>query len=80
MFRYRLILKDIHLEKHILAGRWCTPLIPALEKQRQVDLYNFEASLVYRVSSRTARMISQRNPVLKNKTKSPNSQTNQSNK
>jgi hypothetical protein len=31
------------------------PLIPALRRQRQVALYDFEASLVYRVSSRTAR-------------------------
>ena len=41
------------------------PLIPAL-RQRQVDLCEFEASLVYRVSSRTTKAI-QRNPVLKNK-------------
>ena len=31
-----------------------TPLIPALRRQRQADLCEFEASLVYRVSSRTA--------------------------
>jgi hypothetical protein len=31
------------------------PLIPALGRQRQGDLYKFEASLVYRVSSRTAK-------------------------
>ena len=31
------------------------PLIPALEGQRQADLFEFKASLVYRVSSRTAR-------------------------
>jgi hypothetical protein len=31
------------------------PLIPVLGRQRQADLYEFEASLVYRVSSRTAR-------------------------
>jgi hypothetical protein len=31
------------------------PLITALKKQRQVDLYEFKASLVYIVSSRTAR-------------------------
>ena len=43
-------------------------LIPALRRQRQVDLCELEASLVYRVSSRTARAI-QRNPVLKKKTK-----------
>jgi hypothetical protein len=40
------------------------PLIPALGRQRQADFSEFEASLVYRVSSWTARAI-QRNPVLK---------------
>jgi hypothetical protein len=30
-------------------------LIPALRKQRQVDLCEFEANVVYRVSSRTTR-------------------------
>jgi hypothetical protein len=40
------------------------PLIPALERQRQV-ISEFEASLVYKVSSRTVRAI-QRNPVSKN--------------
>jgi hypothetical protein len=39
------------------------PLIPALGRQRQA-ISEFEASLVYRVSSRTARAI-QRNPVSK---------------
>ena len=33
------------------------PLIPALRKQRQADLCEFEASLVYIASSRTARDI-----------------------
>jgi hypothetical protein len=42
---------------------WRTPLIPALGRQRQPE---FEASLVYKVSSRTARA-TQRNPVSKNK-------------
>jgi hypothetical protein len=46
---------------------WCTPLIPALGKQGQA-ISEFEASQVYKVSSRTARAI-QRNSVLKNKTK-----------
>ena len=45
------------------------PLIPALERQKQVDIYEFKASLVYRASSRTARAVTQRNPVSKNKTK-----------
>ena len=31
------------------------PLIPALGRQRQVDLCEFKASLVYRACSRTAR-------------------------
>jgi hypothetical protein len=38
------------------------PLISALGRQRQADLCEFKASLVYRVSSRTAKAI-QRNPV-----------------
>jgi hypothetical protein len=41
------------------------PLIPALGRQRQVDIYEFKVSLVYRVNSRIPRDI-QRNPVLKN--------------
>ena len=41
------------------------PLIPELGRQRQADLCEFEVSLVYRVSSRTARAVIQRNPVLK---------------
>jgi hypothetical protein len=32
---------------------WCTPLIPPCGRQRQVGLCEFEASLVYRESSRT---------------------------
>ena len=46
------------------------PLIPALGRKRQVDLCEFKDSLVYRVSSRTARD-TQRNLVLK-KTKQNN--------
>jgi hypothetical protein len=46
---------------------WPMPLIPALgDKGRQI--YEFVASLVYKVSSRTARAI-QRNPVSKNQKK-----------
>jgi hypothetical protein len=43
------------------------PLIPALGRQRRW-IFEFEASLVYRVSSRTVRA-TQRNPVSKNKNK-----------
>jgi hypothetical protein len=48
-------------------------LIPALWKRRQVDLYEFKSSLIYREGSRTARVVTQRNPVSKDK----NKQTNQ---
>ena len=49
------------------AGRWWrTPLVPALGKQRLVDLCEFEASVVYRVSSRTGSKATQRKkPFLK---------------
>jgi hypothetical protein len=45
---------------------WRTPLIPALRRQRQADFWIREASLVYRVNSRTAEA-TQRNPVLEKK-------------
>ena len=44
---------------------WHMPLIPVLGRQRQ-SISEFEASLVYWMSSRTART-TQKNPVLKNK-------------
>ena len=47
------------------------PLISALRKQKQVDLSEFEASLIYRASSRTARD-SQRNCHQKKKKKKKN--------
>ena len=38
----------------VLAGQWWhMPLIPVLGRQRQVDLCEFMANLVYRASSRT---------------------------
>jgi hypothetical protein len=43
---------------------WRTPLVPALGRQKQAYLCGFEDSLVYRESSRTARAVTQRNPVL----------------
>ena len=36
------------------------PLIPALRRQRQADLCEFKASLVYRDSSRTVRAVTER--------------------
>ena len=44
------------------------PLVPALKRQRQADLYEFKVNLVYRMSSRRARA-TQRNPVAKNQKK-----------
>jgi hypothetical protein len=46
-------------------------LIPALWRLRQADLFECQASLVYRVSSRTARA-TQRNPVSGGNTKQNN--------
>ena len=43
-------------------------LIPTLRRQRQVDLCEFEVSLVYKASSRTARA-TQRNPARKEERK-----------
>ena len=63
---------SIPVEDHALnilkiAGLWWRmPLIPALERQKQADLCEFKSSLIYKVSSRTARAVSQRSPVLKN--------------
>jgi hypothetical protein len=51
------------------------PLMPALRRQKQAD--EFEASLVYKVSSRTARAI-QRNLVSKNKNKTKQNKTKNS--
>jgi hypothetical protein len=45
---------------------WHTPLIPALGRLRQENLYEFKANLVYRVNSGTARAM-QRYPASTNK-------------
>jgi hypothetical protein len=48
---------------------WHMPLIQTLVRQRQVELCEFEASLVYRVSSRTTKVVTQRNHVSEKKRK-----------
>ena len=47
------------------------PSILAPRRQRQVDVCEFQASLVYRASSRTAKT-TQRNPVSKNQKQQTN--------
>jgi hypothetical protein len=42
-------------------------LIPVPQRQRQTDIYEFEASLVYKISSKAARDVTQKNPVWKKK-------------
>jgi hypothetical protein len=59
--------KDI-LKKEMIQMWWCIPLVPELQRQRQVDLCEFETCLVYRASSRIARA-TQKNPVTKKKKK-----------
>jgi hypothetical protein len=45
----------VHAIKVYCCPKIVAPLIPALRRQRQVDLNEFKASPVYRASSRTAR-------------------------
>jgi hypothetical protein len=47
---------------------WYVPLAPARGRHRQVNVCEFKAKLVYRVSSRIAR-VAQRDPVLKSQAK-----------
>jgi hypothetical protein len=51
VFRFWVLDDDVN---KMTGQEWRTPLTPALGRQRQVDLCEFEATLVYRVSSRTA--------------------------
>ena len=58
------MMEKMSLKKYLK----CMPLIPVLRRQRQVDLCEFEANLVYSTSSMTVRA-TQRNPVSKNRSK-----------
>ena len=55
------------------------PLIPALGRQRQVGICEFEASLVYRVSSRASKA-TQGNNVIENKKERKENSNKQTNK
>jgi hypothetical protein len=52
-FKKKIILKSKLVKNKLSRAWWHTPLIPALGRQRQIS--EFETSLVYKVSSRTAR-------------------------
>lgn len=54
-------------QENVKMGRVCMPKIPAPEKQRQDNHNNFEASLVYKVSSREIEAICQ-DPVINKQT------------
>ena len=47
----------------------------ALGRQREADLYEFQVSLVYILSSKTARTVAQRTPVSKKQNKQTDRQT-----
>jgi hypothetical protein len=51
--------------QHKVGQWWCIPLIPALRRQRQADLCEFETSLPYRASLSKTR-VTQRNLVSNN--------------
>lgn len=51
---------------------WCTPLILALRRRKQVDFCEFEANLIYRVSPRTARATRRSSVTDNNKSKTKN--------
>jgi hypothetical protein len=64
---FNLIIQKINQLKIGNNGQWWHMLlIPTLGRQKQADLCESEASMLYRASSRTARA-TQRNPVSKNK-------------
>lgn len=47
-------------------------LIPALRRHRQPDLCEFKASMIYRASCRTVRVVTQRDPGSKKQNKTRN--------
>ena len=56
-FSYILSLNHIFKNINLTRQCWHTPLIPTLGGQREVNLCEFKASLVYRASSRTGNKV-----------------------
>jgi hypothetical protein len=52
------------------------PLILVLRRQREADLCEFKASLIYKTSSRTTRAVTHRNAVMKNNKNNNNNNKN----
>ena len=61
----RWSLAFLVLRGHLRLGVEAHTFNRALRRQKQADLCEFEASLIYRVSSRTARVVTQRNSALR---------------
>ena len=69
--RASLLCEDVLNVDHLWGcGGICLQSLSALKRQRQADLCEFEASLIYRAGSRTARA-TQRNPVFTSASSSP---------
>ena len=51
----QISVRSYNNQSRVSWARWRMPLIPVFGRQREVDLCGFEASLVYKASSRTAR-------------------------
>lgn len=60
-----------HFKSLISPGAMSYTLLPAFRRQMQADFCEFQASLVYEMSSRTVRKVTQRNPI-SNKQKQAN--------
>ena len=58
--------QNYQIKSSVLVGWWRMPSIPALGRQRQTDICEFEASMVFRASSRTGSKATKK-PVSKKK-------------
>jgi hypothetical protein len=74
LLKLQSLYKSLKLKNEV-AWWQQTPLIPALRRQKQVDLCEFKVNLVYRAISRIART-TQRNLISKQTNKQTNKQAN----